>query len=158
MSDTGKYFNRLKDVTLSGNTFRLKGMGLAEILSDGEAGLKKKHLRRPKEYADAMDLVGKERTDFLLQWMKDNPESEGKELEEDVLDFAASAEGVEFILISGLSDQAGLARDEASAIVENLEPMELIELSSVMLGGWLDLGASAKKKPLLQRIMAKLKR
>jgi hypothetical protein len=154
MSDTGKYLNKGSSVKVAGKKYKLRGLGLAEILSESANGLRKKRLKRPKEYADAMGLSEDQRAAFLVKWMKENPEPEPKENEEEALDFAATAEGVEYILSHGLADQSGMTMAEAQELVNGITPDELLHLSSALLGGWLDLSPQAKKKTLIQRIIS----
>jgi hypothetical protein len=153
MSDTGKYSNHIQTVNLDGTDYQLKGLGIAEILSEGAQHVKQAHIAEAKETADEMGLESNDRVSFTLQWLKDNPYPEGAELEEMALDYIASPGGVLQITAFALARQADIELGEATDIITRSDYINLLEAAQVFFGGLIDLMGASKpsKKPVRKR-------
>jgi len=153
MSDTGKYSNHGQTVNLSGTDYELKGLGIAEILSEGASHIRKAHIAQARAIADDMDIEGEDRVSFTLQWMKDNPAPAGDKLEEMALDYVASPNGVLQITAFALARQADIELEEATDIITRSDYSNLLEAAQVFFGGLIDLMGASKpsKKPVRKR-------
>jgi hypothetical protein len=151
MSDTGKYSNHGQTVNLSGTDYELRGLGIAEILSEGAGHIRKAHISKARTTADEMGIDGEDRVSFTLQWLKDNPEPQGSELEELALDYVASPSGVLQITAFPLARQADIELEEATDIITRSDYINLLEAAQVFFGGLIDLMGNAKKKPARKR-------
>jgi hypothetical protein len=137
MSDTGKYSNHPKEVTLSGNTYRLKGMGLGDITAEAASHVLDERLQEPKQAAQAMDLTGEEKVSFLLQWLEKNPEPTDSELEDMVADYITTNRGLFRLTAWGLAEQLDLSNEQAGDMLVDASAEELFNASQVIFGGLL---------------------
>jgi hypothetical protein len=143
--------NHGQTVNLAGTDYRLKGLGIAEILAEGANHIRKAHIAKARTIADDMDIEGEDRVAFTLKWIKDNPEPEGDVLEDMVLDYVASPSGVLQITAFALSRQADISLDEATDIITASDYVGMVQAAQVFFGGLIDLTGTAKKKPARKR-------
>lgn len=153
MSDTGKYSNHIQTVNLDGTDYELKGLGIAELLSEGAAHIKQAHIAEAKTTADEMGLEGPDRVSYTMAWLKENPYPEGSKLEEMSLDYVASPGGVLQITAVALARQADMELEEATDLITRSDYINLLEAAQVFFGGLIDLMGASKpsKKPARKR-------
>jgi len=158
MSDTGKYSNHPVDVALSGNVYRLKGMGLGDLTSEAANHVLDERLQEPKKAADAMELKGEEKVSFLLQWMEKNPEPTDSELESMVADYIATDRGLFRLTAWGISEQLEISKNQAEDMLVAADLDELFIVAQVIFGGLLNKAKTGSNKTPKKKPRRKAKR
>jgi hypothetical protein len=149
--DVNAYSNHIKTVTLSGKDYKLRGLGIAELLSEGANHIRDQHIGKAKVIADKMDLQGGDRVDFLMRWLGENPEPAGSKLEDMVLDYVASPSGVLQITAFGLARQAEIGIEDAKDIITESNYDNMIAAAQVLFGGIIKLGGTTAAKKQKRR-------
>jgi hypothetical protein len=138
MSDTGKYSNHPVDVTLSGNTYRLNGMGLGAITAEAANHVMDERLAYPRQQMDAAGIEGSDRVSFLLQWLDKNPEPTERELESMVAEYITTDRGLFRLTAWGISEQLDISKEDAGDMLVDANIDELFMVSQVIFGGLLN--------------------
>jgi hypothetical protein len=152
MSDTGKYTNQGTTVTVDGNDYRLRGMGLAWILAEAGDCIRRAHMAEAKDWADETGLEGKDRLEYILAWQDKHPMPEDKDLEDRISEFICSSEGMIFITTRAIQEQLEFDIDDARQFVSDCKPEDLWEIAQVVFGGIIALSKKkASQKPKAKR-------